>query len=91
MYEDHKCRDRAVRHSRKTLCLGIDLLIEPNGELSDTVEGMTAILDALGHEETVGVNLDTGNSWLGGGDPLAFVKTFGDRIKHMHWKDLGAD
>ncbi len=31
--------------------LGIDLLIEPHGELSDTVDGMTAILDALGHED----------------------------------------
>jgi inosose dehydratase len=71
--------------------LGIDLLLEPHGELTDTVEGMEAILDALGHEKTVGVNLDTGNSWLGGGDPLAFVKTFGERIKHVHWKDLGAE
>ena len=70
--------------------LGIDLLPEPHGELTDTVEGMTAILDALGHEETVGVNLDTGNSWLGGGDPLEFVKVFGSRIKHVHWKDMEA-
>ena len=67
------------------------MLLEPHGELTDTVEGMEAILDALGHEKTVGVNLDTGNSWLGGGDPLAFVKTFGERIKHVHWKDLGAE
>jgi inosose dehydratase len=49
---------------------------------------MARILDALGHEETVGINLDTGNSWLGGGDPLQFVKTFGSRIKHVHWKDM---
>lgn len=67
---------------------GIDLLLEPHGILTDTVEGMTRILDALGHEETVGINLDTGNSWLGGGDPLEFVKTFGSRIKHVHWKDM---
>ncbi len=71
--------------------LGVELLLEPHGELTDTVEGMGAILDALGHEATVGVNLDTGNSWLGGGDPLAFVETFGKRIKHVHWKDLGAE
>ena len=50
--------------------LGIELLLEPHGELTDTVDGMAAILDALGHDATVGVNLDTGNSWLGGGDPL---------------------
>lgn len=68
--------------------LGIELLIEPHGELTDTVDGMARILDALGHEQTVGVNLDTGNSWLGGGEPLQFVKTFGPRIRHVHWKDM---
>ena len=34
--------------------------------------------------------LDTGNSWLGGSEPLDFIKTFGDRIKHVHWKDMDA-
>ena len=68
--------------------LGIELLLEPHGMLTDTVDGMRRLLDALGHEETVGVNLDTGNSWLGGGDPLEFVKVFGGRIKHVHWKDM---
>jgi len=71
--------------------LGIELLLEPHGCLTDTVDGMSAILDALGHEKTVGVNLDTGNSWLGGGDPLAFIKTFGKRIRHVHWKDMGKE
>lgn len=70
---------------------GIELLLEPHGILTDTVPGMTRILDALGHEQTVGVNLDTGNSWLGGGDPLEFVRAFGRRIKHVHWKDMPAD
>jgi len=71
--------------------LGIELLLEPHGHLTDSVDGMKDILDILGHEETVGVNLDTGNSWLGGGDPLEFVKTFGPRIKHVHWKDMGPE
>lgn len=70
---------------------GIELLLEPHGILTDTVAGMSRILDALGHEQTVGVNLDTGNSWLGGGDPLEFVKVFGKRIKHVHWKDMPAE
>jgi inosose dehydratase len=67
---------------------GLELLLEPHGMLTDTVEGMSRILDAVGHEKTVGVNLDTGNSWLGGGDPLEFVKVFGKRIRHVHWKDM---
>ncbi|MBI1336251.1 MAG: TIM barrel protein [Phycisphaera sp.] len=68
--------------------LGVELLLEPHGILTDTVEGMRAILDTLAADDVVGVNLDTGNSWLGGGDPLQFVKTFGRRIKHVHWKDM---
>ncbi len=71
--------------------LGVKLLIEPHGIVTDSLDGMAAILGALGHEETVGVCLDTGNSWLGGADPLDFVKAFGSRIGHVHWKDMPAD
>lgn len=67
---------------------GIELLLEPHGILTDTVAGMNRILDAIGHEKTVGINLDTGNSWLGGGEPLEFVKQFKQRIRHVHWKDM---
>ncbi|MEM1026499.1 MAG: sugar phosphate isomerase/epimerase family protein [Planctomycetota bacterium] len=70
--------------------LGIDLLIEPHGVLTDSIDGMNAILDGLGESDTVGINLDTGNLWLGGGDPLDFVKAYGNRIKHVHWKDMPA-
>ncbi len=71
--------------------LGIELLIEPHGPVTDTVDGMAATLEALGHEENVGVCLDTGNSWLGGSEPLDYVKTFGKRIRHVHWKDMPAE
>lgn len=67
---------------------GIELLLEPHGILTDSIDGMKKLLDVLGHEETVGINLDTGNSWLGGSDPLAFVREFDRRIKHVHWKDM---
>lgn len=81
-------REKLHEPIRWAQTFGIELLLEPHGILTDTVDGMSRILDALGHEETVGINLDTGNSWLGGGDPLQFVKTFGPRIKHVHWKDM---
>jgi inosose dehydratase len=84
-------REKLHEPVRWAEALGIELLIEPHGILTDTVDGMRRILDALGHEPTVGINLDTGNAWLGGGDPLDFVKTFGPRIKHVHWKDMPAE
>ncbi len=71
--------------------LGVELLIEPHGMVTDTIDGMGMILDKLGHEDNLGICLDTGNSWLGGAEPLDFVKTFGKRIKHVHWKDMPAE
>ena len=50
--------------------LGIELLLEPHGIVTDNIESMKSLLDALGNEDVIGVNLDTGNSWLGGGEPL---------------------
>lgn len=84
-------REKLHEPVRWAEALGIEILIEPHGILTDTVDGMRRILDALGHERTVGINLDTGNAWLGGGEPLDFVKTFGPRIKHVHWKDMAAE
>jgi inosose dehydratase len=71
--------------------LGVELLIEPHGIVTDNIDTMAELLEALGHEETVGVCLDTGNSWLGGADPVQYVTRFGRRIKHVHWKDMGED
>ncbi len=68
--------------------MGVKLLLEPHGRVTDTLDGMGAVLDKLGHAESVGVCLDTGNSWLGGADPLDYIKTFGKRIGHVHWKDM---
>ena len=44
--------------------LGIKLLIEPHGIVTDKVDAMEEVLDRLGHKESVGVCLDTGNSWF---------------------------
>lgn len=68
--------------------LGVKLLLEPHGRVTDTIDGMAAVLEKLGHPGTVGICLDTGNSWLGGVEPLDYVKTFGKRIGHVHWKDM---
>jgi len=71
--------------------LGVGLLLETHGVVTDSIDGMAGLLGALGHEETVGICLDTGNSWLGGAEPIEYVHTFGQRIKHVHWKDMGPE
>ena len=68
--------------------LGIKLLLEPHGIVTDSVKLMGDLLERLGHENTVGICLDTGNCWLGGAEPLDYLKAFGSRIRHVHWKDM---
>ncbi|MFW6335830.1 MAG: sugar phosphate isomerase/epimerase family protein [Phycisphaeraceae bacterium] len=84
-------REKLYEPTRWAEELGVEILIEPHGWLTDPVENMQELLDALGHEDTIGINLDTGNCWLGGEDPHRFVQHFGKRIKHVHWKDMPAD
>jgi inosose dehydratase len=71
--------------------LGVELLLETHGIVTDSVENLGKLLDILGHEDTVGICLDTGNSWLGGAEPIEYVKAFGKRIKHVHWKDMPSE
>jgi inosose dehydratase len=71
--------------------LGVRVLLEPHGILTDSIDGIQAIMEKLGNPENLGVNLDTGNSWLGGADPVEMARTFKDIIWHIHWKDLPAE
>ena len=36
----------------------------------------------------LGLNLDTGNSFIAGQDPVEFCRRFLDRIRHVHIKDV---
>jgi inosose dehydratase len=69
----------------------VNILLEPHGPLTDSVWGMRAIMDKLGNPENLGVCLDTGNSWLGGADPVEMARVFKSKIRHVHWKDLGPE
>lgn len=69
---------------------GVMILVEPHGRISDSIPLMERLFDKCS-SSSLGVNLDTGNLWLGGSDPLEFIKKFGDKIEHVHWKDLGKE
>ena len=70
---------------------GVNLIFEPHGPLTDSIEGIGDVMEALGNPKALGVNLDTGNSWLGGSDPVELAKKYHDKIYHIHWKDLGEE
>jgi len=70
--------------------LGVEVLIEPHGPVTDSIALTERVLDAC-DSPALGLNLDTGNLWLGGGDPVAYVQKFGSKIAHVHWKDMPAE
>jgi len=70
--------------------LGVKLLFEPHGPVSDNLALTERLLDAC-DSAALGLNLDTGNLWLGGGNPVDYVRRFGTKIEHVHWKDLPAE
>ncbi|MEI6387603.1 MAG: sugar phosphate isomerase/epimerase family protein [Spirochaetota bacterium] len=65
---------------------GVKVLLETHGEYTDSLKHLERILDVC-DSPALGLNLDTGNLWLGGGDPVAYVKKFAAKIDHVHWKD----
>ena len=69
---------------------GVKILLEPHGPITGTIDGTSAILERA-DSPALGLNFDSGNSWLAGTDPVEYVKTFGEKIEHVHWKDLGAE
>jgi len=70
---------------------GVHLLLEPHGPITGSLQGMRDVFKFLHNPPGLGVNMDTGNAWLGGVDPVEMAKEFKDKIHHIHWKDLGEE
>jgi sugar phosphate isomerase/epimerase len=52
----------------------------------DMLEKMLAFCDS----PYLGLNLDTGNSFIAGQNPVEFARRFGEKIRHVHIKDVSA-
>jgi inosose dehydratase len=83
-------RERLYEPLRVAEDHGVKILLEPHGKYTDSIDHMEKILE-LCHSPALGVNFDSGNSWLGGTDPVAMVKRLAPHIEHVHWKDWPAD
>ena len=83
--------DKLYEPARLAQDMGVMILLEPHGPVTDFADGLRAIMDGLGNPDSVGVNMDTGNSWLGGSDPVELAQELKDQIYHIHWKDLPAE
>ncbi|HET7567532.1 MAG TPA: sugar phosphate isomerase/epimerase [Gaiellaceae bacterium] len=66
---------------------GVKILVEPHGPITGSIDNIEKLLE-LCDSPALGVNLDTGNLWLAGDDPVDMVRRLGRQIEHVHWKDV---
>jgi inosose dehydratase len=57
------------------------------GTYFETPEEVARLM-AASDPDLVALNLDTGHCILGGGDPVAALRTYGERVRHIHLKDI---
>ncbi|WP_331769002.1 sugar phosphate isomerase/epimerase (plasmid) [Embleya sp. NBC_00888] len=66
---------------------GVRINIEPHGYFTTNPDRMAEMLDFV-DSPLLGMNLDTGNTFIAGQDPVEFAKRFLHRISHVHIKDV---
>lgn len=66
---------------------GIIVNIEPHGYFTTKPDFMARMLDFC-HSPHLRMNMDTGNTFIAGQDPVAFLQRFVDRVSHVHIKDV---
>jgi inosose dehydratase len=66
---------------------GINVNIEPHGYFTTKPDMMARMLDFV-DSKYLRMNMDTGNTFIAGQDPVAFLKRFIDRVSHVHVKDV---
>ncbi|OAA29490.1 hypothetical protein AT15_02110 [Kosmotoga arenicorallina S304] len=65
----------------------ININIEVHGYFTTNPELLEKMLNFV-DSNRLGLNFDTGNSFIAGRDPVEFCKRFIDKIKHVHIKDV---
>jgi len=68
---------------------GININIEIHGYFTTRPDMIERMLDFT-RSERLGLNFDTGNTFIAGNDPVAFCRRFLKRVKHVHVKDVSA-
>ncbi|MCH8118091.1 MAG: sugar phosphate isomerase/epimerase [Planctomycetes bacterium] len=66
---------------------GILIGLEPHQQYSQHPEGLDKIYELV-DSKAIGINFDTGNSYLSGHDPIEWLGQVKDRLVHLHAKDI---
>ncbi|HUS90931.1 MAG TPA: sugar phosphate isomerase/epimerase [Phycisphaerae bacterium] len=69
---------------------GVLIGLEPHQQYSKTPAGLDLIYDLV-DSPAIGINFDTGNSYLSGEDPAVWLAHVADRLVHLHAKDIAIE
>lgn len=69
---------------------GILIGLEPHQQYSKHPAGLDRIY-SLVKSPAIGINFDTGNAYLCGHDPYAWLESVADRLVHLHAKDISTE
>jgi len=86
--EDHMLMRYVLKEAVKVAePRGILIGLEQHQQYSKTPDGLDRI-SKLVKSKAIGINFDTGNSYIAGQDPIAWLKRVKDRVVHLHAKDI---
>ncbi len=66
---------------------GVRFAVELHNALTARPDMLVKLTERFGPDE-LGVNFDTGNSFLAGNDPVEYLRKVADRVIHVHIKDI---
>jgi len=86
--EDHVLM-RYVLHEAAAVAepRGVRIGLEPHQQYSKSPAGLDRIYGLVA-SPAIGINFDTGNAFLSGEDPIAWLEGVRDRLVHLHAKDI---
>jgi sugar phosphate isomerase/epimerase len=68
----------------------IDITIEIHGYFTTNIDRLGEMLDFVDSSRLC-LNLDTGNAFIAGGNPVDFAKRFAKKTSHLHIKDVSKE
>ena len=68
----------------------IDITIEIHGYFTNNIDRLGEMLDFVDSPRLL-LNLDTGNSFIAGGNPIDFANRYAKKVSHVHIKDVSKE
>jgi len=86
--EDHVLMRYVLKEAAKAAePRGVLIGIENHQQYSKTPDGLDRLYELV-DSPAIGINFDTGNAYIAGQDPIAWLERVADRLIHLHAKDI---